>query len=60
MYTLTLSSHSNGRCKIISSGSESAAMTMNSEMPRLSVFVAKMAKKQLITAGNRINTKNNR
>lgn len=41
----TLSSHSNGRCKIISSGSASAAMTMNSEMPRLSVLVAKHDKK---------------
>jgi len=41
MKDLTLSSHSRGRCKMISSGSASAAMTINSHMPRFSVFVAK-------------------
>lgn len=39
-YGTFLSSHSNGRCRRISSGSASAAMTMNSEMPRFSVLVA--------------------
>ena len=36
----TLSSARMGRCSRISSGSVSAAMTTNSEMPRLSVLVA--------------------
>ena len=39
-YGTFLSSHSRGRCSRISSGSASAAMTMNSEMPRFSVLVA--------------------
>ena len=39
-YGTFLSSHSSGRCSRISSGSASAERTMNSEMPRLSVFVA--------------------
>lgn len=39
-YGTFLSSHSRGRCSRISNGSASAAMTMNSEMPRLRVLVA--------------------
>ena len=39
-YSLTLSSHKSGRCNNISSGSVSAAMTMNSAMPRLRHLVA--------------------
>lgn len=39
-YGTFLSSHSRGRCSKISKGSASAAITMNSEIPRLSVFVA--------------------
>lgn len=38
----TLSSQSNGKCNRISSGSASAAMTMNSDIPLLSVFVAEI------------------
>ena len=38
-----LSSHSSGRCSKISRGSASAAMTIISAMPRLSVFVASFA-----------------
>ena len=41
--TRTLSSHSSGRCSTISIGSTSAAMTMNSQMPRFSVLVASLA-----------------
>ena len=39
-YGTFLSSHSRGRCSRISNGSASAAMTMNSDMPRLRVLVA--------------------
>lgn len=39
-YGTFLSSHSSGKCRRISSGSASAAMTMNSEIPRFSVLVA--------------------
>ena len=39
-YFLTLSSHKRGRCSNISSGSVSAAMTINSAMPRLRHLVA--------------------
>lgn len=39
-YSPTLSSHKSGRCNNISSGSVSAAMTMNSAMPRLRHLVA--------------------
>jgi hypothetical protein len=41
-YGTFLSSQSKGRCKRISRGSASAARTMNSEIPRLSVFVAEI------------------
>ena len=36
----TMSSHSSGKCRRISRGSASAAMTMSSAMPRFSVLVA--------------------
>ena len=39
-YGTFLSSQRRGRCSKISIGSVSAAITMNSEMPRFSVFVA--------------------
>ena len=39
-YGTFLSSHKSGRWSKISRGSASAARTMNSEIPRLSVFVA--------------------
>ena len=39
-YLFTLSSHKRGRCSNISSGSVSAAMTINSAMPRLRHLVA--------------------
>ena len=39
-YLFTLSSHKIGRCSNISSGSVSAAMTINSAMPRLRHLVA--------------------
>lgn len=39
-YGTFLSSHSSGRCRRISNGSASADMTINSEIPRLSVLVA--------------------
>ena len=42
-YGTFLSSHSSGRCSTISIGSTSAVITMNSQMPRLSVFVASFA-----------------
>ncbi len=39
-YGTFLSSQSNGKCRRISKGSASAAITMNSERPRFKVFVA--------------------
>lgn len=39
-YGTFLSSHRRGRCSKISRGSVSAAMTMNSEIPRFNVLVA--------------------
>jgi len=42
-YGLFLSSHSNGKCSRISKGSASAAITINSATPRLSVLVASFA-----------------
>ena len=40
---MILSSHNNGKCKTISNGSVSAAITMNSLIPRFKVFVASFA-----------------
>lgn len=44
-YGTFLSSHNSGKWRMISSGSASAAITMNSEIPRLRVLVAKRKKK---------------
>lgn len=45
-YGTFLSSHSSGKWRMISRGSASAAITMNSEIPRLSVLVAGGGKKK--------------
>lgn len=47
-----LSSASRGKCRRISIGSVSAAMTMNSEMPRLRVLVAAGRNDKLIRAAS--------
>jgi len=43
---ITLSSHNNGRCNRISSGSASAAMMMSSAMPRFNALVAVRGEKE--------------
>ena len=42
-YGTFLSSHNKGKCKTISSGLTSAAMTIKSLIPRFKVFVASLA-----------------
>ena len=43
MRVFTLSSHRSGKCRTISKGSVSAAMTINSDCPLFKVFVASFA-----------------
>lgn len=45
-YGTFLSSHSSGKWRMISNGSASAAITMNSEIPRLRVLVAERKRKK--------------